>query len=505
MSACAKAPPKIAVASGPTASERLAAADGLVRSGCFDCLAAALRDYEALRSIPAVGAAASAGAARSAALLAMRERELGTEDSGYLARAREAAAITPAIQPSIDLLLDIADTLPVRGGARQVTDDVELARMQTAYKNKDAWLELLRAHADEDPLTAYLWLGFNCAYVPTLQQALEQWLTAIPLWRGSPLVAFKAATCGSNLDRVSLTRLLDADDRFAEIHYSLGLGAAIGGRIDLAMEHLLKAYAWRPRWPSVTNSLGADYIALEEFDKAIEFFDATLAVVPRYPDALLNKIKAQTYAGQYAGALITVDRLLGLERWYVGDARYWRALNESQLGQLDPAWDDIELAAKLLLNADVPKLAGIIAYRRAQLDVARGRFDLARSRNVTDCETGFYLGVVLAEQAAWPRTAEVLPETVACFEQAEITLNEEIAAVRASSDPPERQARQIRKREQQIAANRRMIVQSWFNAAVANFNLSRKDQARQYAEKIAADEQFGERAREILARLAKSP
>ncbi len=33
----------------------------------------------------------------------------------------------------------------------------------------------------------------------------------------------------------------------------------------------------------------------------------------------------------------------------------------------------------------------------------------------------------------------------------------------------------------------------------------RKDDARQFAAKIAADEQFGERAREILARLGKQP
>jgi hypothetical protein len=50
-----------------------------------------------------------------------------------------------------------------------------------------------------------------------------------------------------------------------------------------------------------------------------------------------------------------------------------------------------------------------------------------------------------------------------------------------------------------------MIVTSWFNTAVAYFSLARKDEARQFAEKVADDEQFGDRAKEILARLAKSP
>ena len=69
-------------------------------------------------------------------------------------------------------------------------------------------------------------------------------------------------------------------------------------------------------------------ITLEEFDEAVEFFDRTLAVVPAFPDALLGKVRALTYLGRHEDALVTVDQLLALERWLVGDARYWRALNE---------------------------------------------------------------------------------------------------------------------------------------------------------------------------------
>jgi hypothetical protein len=38
---------------------------------------------------------------------------------------------------------------------------------------------------------------------------------------------------------------------------------------------------------------------------------------------------------------------------------------------------------------------------------------------------------------------------------------------------------------------------------VAYYSLSRKEEARQFAEKVAADDQFGERAKEILTRLSK--
>jgi tetratricopeptide (TPR) repeat protein len=501
LGACTPPLRRPAVAAGPSPSERLAAADLLLKAGCFDCLAGAYREYDTLRSVASASDAATVGAARAAALLAIRERELGTEDSGYLNRAQELAAPTGAAQPALPLLLQIAETLPTRGAGRQVNDDIELARMQTGLRNRDVWTEQLRTRADADPLTAYLWLGFNCAYVPASQQNLDEWLARIPSWRDTPLIAFKAAICGS-FDSKSLDRLFQSDARFVELNYYLGLSATFAGKIDDAMNRLQRAYVWRPRWPAVTNSLAGDYVSLEDFDTAIEFYDRTLAVVPSFADALLDKTKAQTYAGKPADAIVTADRLLALGHWFVGDARYWRALNETQLGQHDAAWDDVELAAKLIQNAAVPKLAGIIAYRRHQLDVARGKFEESRGRNREDCETGFYLGIVLGEQAVWSRTAEVLGETGACLVKAEKSLNDEIANLRASpTDHPDRQARQILKREQQIASGRRMMATSWFNIAVSYYSLKRNDEARQYAERVIDDEQFGERARDLLSRL----
>jgi len=478
----------------------MAGADALVRAGCFDCLLAAYKEYDSLRHTPPAEDTATAGAARAAALLAIRERELGTEDSGYLKRAQELTAGRPSLQQTVAPLLEIADTIPTRGSARQVSDDTELARMQAANRNRDAWTEYLRTHAEDDALSAYLWIGFNCAYVPTSQQAMGDWLARVPGWRDAPLLSFKAATC-SAFNRATLDRLLQTEPRFVELNYFIGLSATFSGKIDEAFDYHRRAYAWRERWPAVTNSLANISITIEEFDQAVEFFDRTLAVVPAFPDAMLGKVRALTYLGRHEDALVTVDQLLALGRWLVGDARYWRALNEAQLARYDAAWEDVELASKLLVNAAVPKLAGIISYRRKQLDVAVAKFDESLKRDRLDCETGFYLGVVLAEQAVWVRTADVLVETGRCLDAGERNLADEIERIRESDDPPARKARQIARREQQIAAGRRMMATSSFNVAVAYYNLGRKGEARQFAEKVAEDEQFGERARDLLTRL----
>src|SRR5262249_26049501 len=151
----------------------------------------------------------------------------GTEDSGYLQRARELVASTDATnQQALVTALEITDTLLTRGGTRQIGDDVELARMQMANRNREVWTEQVRARADEDPLDAYLWLAFNCAYVPSGQQAIGEWLKHVPTWNTSALVRFKAATCGAN-DAQALQTLLDGDGRFVELRYYLGLNATL--------------------------------------------------------------------------------------------------------------------------------------------------------------------------------------------------------------------------------------------------------------------------------------
>src|SRR5215211_7883433 len=79
---------------------RLAAAAAQVRAGCLECLIAAYREYDALRALPATVDAATIGAVRAAALIALRERELGMLDEGYLQRARDAAASPANVPPA---------------------------------------------------------------------------------------------------------------------------------------------------------------------------------------------------------------------------------------------------------------------------------------------------------------------------------------------------------------------------------------------------------------------
>ncbi|PYR55666.1 MAG: hypothetical protein DMF91_23750 [Acidobacteria bacterium] len=322
---------------------------------------------------------------------------------------------------------------------------------------------------------------------------------------------YKAAACPgtrgvadrrSAVDVKKLAELQKLEPRFAEIDYYVAVHEMLLGQLEEADALLRRAFRWHQRWPAVTLMLASLAMTAEDFELALGYYDATLELVPGYPAAMLGRVKTLSYTGKNEEAIQTVDTILE-GRWNRGEAYYWRAWNNMQLTRNDQAWIDIEAAWKLWINAGVAKLAGMIAYRREQLDVARAKFEEGHRMDFSDCELGFYLGLVNAEQRRWPQTADVFVETGGCLQNAQRQYTEEIAQIQTSKASEERKARQVARRQKLIHDAERMIATSWFNTAVACFNLSRKDDARQYAEKVSSDEQFGERAREILSRLEK--
>ena len=500
---CSSAKRPAVVPANPEAGApaRLAEADRLIHAGCLDCLVAAYGEYDLLRAFPSMRAVAVSGAIRAAALIGLREREIGHLDQGYLARARTLFADTPGVADWMGVMLDFVDAMPNggSGSTRRPTSDLDLERMRVLRINGDAWSARLREVADRDESAAYTWLTYACGATQNAAQKTEDILAPFSTMRAVPLIAFKGAIC-RGADGPVLRDLLAADPRFKEVKYFQALQAVGARKLNDADPLLDEMYAWRPEWPALTQSIANVAMTSEEFGRALTFYDHTLALEPKAVEALLGKIRALTFGGKHLEAIAAADTLIA-ERWFVGDARYWRAFNLSELERYDEAWTDIEAAAKLVINAEVPKLAGLIAYRRQQLEVSRAKFDESLTRYPNDCETNFYLGLVLAELRSWERTAVVLSGAAACLQQAEQRFVQEIAGIRASDDPPARKEAKIARREQYIATCRRQMATSFFNVAVASFNLQRTADARAYAEKVLDDEQFGERAKEILSRI----
>ena len=503
-------PPAVAPASPPPAPDRraqLTAADAMMRRGCYDCLRDALSAYEGLRGDPVVGAQARDAAVRVALLLALRETELGLLRGGYIDRARQLVGPVTDASPELPGLVEIAEVVAngPTGQTHAASDDSQLAAMLTLARSQAEWATVLRNLMPQDLVATYLWVGLACGSYGSSFPDRDLRDTVVGEAADIPLIAYKISTaCGLTASE-PLEAQLAIEPRFREINYQLGLFALGGvtGRLpdlDAADARFRAAYEWRQDWPALTLAIGNVAMSAEDFPRAFEFYSRTLGLASDDPDALAGTIRALTYSGRHAEAIAAADKLIATGR-NPGEAHYWRALNLARLKQDDQAWVDIEQASNALANADVPKLAGILAINRRDFAVARERLELALVRRRGDCETSYYLQTVLSEQRDWEAAARVAAESGTCFESEEASIQEELAIVRASQMGPERRARLIARREQQLASGARMRATAWFNAAAANFNLSRSDEARRFAEKVADDVQFGERARTLLERL----
>lgn len=491
----------------PDRRDQLFLADEMFRRGCFDCLKDAFDGYEALQGDPLVGTRARDAAIRTALILALRENELGLVHTGYIERARRLMGPVDTASPELPGLVEMAEVIAngPAGFTRAASTDAQIAGMLTISRSQEQWASLLRNLMPQDLAASYLWLtlacGPNSSRLPDHEKRDELLRTQAVI----PLFAFKLATSCGLVSATGLESMLAIEPRFGEINYYLGL-LALGGQtgrppdLDAADRWFRAAYEWRQDWPTMTLAIANVAMSAEDFPRASDFYDRTLTLAVDDPDALVGRIRALTYANRHQDALAAADRLIHTGR-NPGEAHYWRAMNYVRLKDDVQAWDAIEEAAKTLSNFDVPKLAGIIAINRKDYPTARRRFEMALTRFRNDCETSYYLQAVLAEQRDWDATARVASDAGACFEREEGVIEEELATVRASQMSAERRARLVARREAQLVSNARMRATAWFNAAAANFNMARNDEARRFAEKVADDAFYGDRARTLLERL----
>ena len=309
---------------GPSIAVRLEAADGLVDAGCLDCLLAAYREYNAIRSERDLVARAAAGAVRTAALIDVRERELGLLGNDYLTEARNVAASSQSLNTSFSTLLDIVATLRLGpDGARPTTDD-QVAAMLRFATNRSEWDSLLRQKAADEMLAGYAWMGFACDTLNARVIDPRDARRLLGETRDRPLLTFGYVASCDRRNGEALAALLEQDPRFVEIAYLLGL-TALGLRpqpdVDAADRYFRRAYEWRQDWPSLTLSTANLALATEDYDRAFQFFDRTLALKRADPDALVGTIRALTHLGRYHEALVTIEGLLATEA-NLGEARY---------------------------------------------------------------------------------------------------------------------------------------------------------------------------------------
>lgn len=416
------------------------------------------------------------------ALLDIREAELGMQAHAHVAALPAALARPPDQQALVELAEAIGHSLRGPG------DD--LAAWQrgraTVRERADAWRQLWSTRTDA--VARYALLALGCWFGDLVGQPDRD--QALPVLDAMPLVAWKAATCAGH-DVEALRALVAREPGFAEATYLLAIDALRTGRRDEAIAGMRAAIAVWPEWVRAWVSLGHALVTVERLDEALEAYDTALRVRAD-PPARLGRLQVLSYLERHEAAIAQADELLAGGTWNLGDAHYWKAWNLVRLERLAEAADEVAAARRLMVNAGLMKLSGIVAFRQGRHADARADLTEALRLVADDCDARFTLAAVEAADRRAREAAGGFGLAAACYRE----LEEQLAGAGTSDD-----ARVQARRERDRREARRQRGTSHVHAAEVALALGDAEAVRAHVAALAGLPEWAERAREIADRL----
>jgi len=486
----------------PEAALKLDEAKALVARGCYVGFKNALRLYQELYVQPGFRSRVAAPYLSAVLLMMIREREVGILDPTQYPKAAAIVRENPSLQ-SMMPLFDIADALPTRtGGIMQDVNPVAVKRLVD-----DVLISVqadLRTKALADDYYAYLYMAFFAGY-GAYTNAKDELVARLPArYPQSTLMKYEGAI-RRPLNGDALRALLAADPEFYEAWNSLG-ELALGAQDLLEAERCyLKAYEGIPESPQVTVYLGSIYMATEEFDRSLDFYDRTILLSPQYRDALLGKGICLSSMGRYADALQPLNRIVELGFYMLGESHYWLAWNWHALKKDAKAEAEIEESKpRLPTNSEVYGLSGTIALDLGKLDKAEKEFIEALKYNGANTEALFGLGALSARKEKWKESGGFYETAAMVLEKNEAALADKINQIRKSSFSDERKARLLAKKEQQLKINQATKATALYDGAASYFNAAAPDlkaKAAAMATRAAAHPQLKEKAEELIRKI----
>ena len=436
------------------ATTDLPRAQALATAGCYTCLVEALAIYER--------AGVTQAAFETALLVALREKELGIPEAASLEKARTLAARLAPSAPSPPSLVEIAEYAPVEptGG----DPDKSSHRNTHDFRTRVAELRPLLETAAPTLVATYLKVSFDCDD-PRVRPLLKP-AEVLAAHGDAPILKYRLAICAVG-DRQALDAIRAADPRWTEVAFFQARRAAASRPPDLrtALDLFNIVVPAFPTSAAMVLARAHAERAYGDLEPALASYDKAIALVPTNRDALLGRVITLSYLERHAEAVETATRMIGLGTWLMGDAHYWRARSEYILKVVDEAWSDAENAVKLAPNTNVYTLAGVIAYDRKDLEVAKDRFNNARSLDRTNCTAHSYYALVLAAQNNWPQATPVFSQAMTCFVQAAARARREIGELEATEFDPVYKARLIAEQQKTLKESELKAAQAGYNAA----------------------------------------
>jgi tetratricopeptide (TPR) repeat protein len=481
-----------------------AAADALVRQGCYECLVEARFTYERL----AVGKPRAAILPRlfeATALVALRERELAIDNGPTLARAKVLAAELPA-EMGAAAALEIVELIPGHeaGWSKRrhsaFLKEHRLAPDDLAARRKPLEIGLLA------PLfRQYLDTALRCSHWRWARELEDRRLPEVPP-DAPPLLRFRFATCVGAFQK-PLEALRTEVPRFVETALYLGRlelknTPKDGGRKARAL--LLDAYKHFPTSTAVVFLTGSAYQAAGDRKTALRYFDEALALEEGHEDALLGRTVCLSHLGRHREAIAAATRIIELQTADFGDAYYWRAWNRHALKELTEARADIDVARRHRHSVGVLTLAGIIEHDQDDLDPAEKDLDTAVDMDARNCTAIWYQALVQIKRKAWARSAGHFASSTTCYDLDVKDDEKRLEEMRNATNVEEDfRAQQIAGFEAAIREDRAQASASAFNAAT-NYLRSRDfAKASAFADRASEDPERAAKVEELRKLIAE--
>ncbi len=432
---CAARPAPVVDTSRVVAAE----VERLVSRGCFRCLESAFAK--------AAAAGLREQAFESALLLAARAKELGLPHARWIEAARGAVPVTGA---GWEAFIGIVLSIPLDPfSADRDALLIENASTRRSRPILEQWRRGLAAGPGSSLLRTYLDLSLACG--PLLYEARDVASdAALDLHPDAALVQYRVGICGRT---ALLTDLLQRDPDFADAEFELGRTALQRERADHedALRRFAAAHRAFPASATIASAIGSVRHDREEWEDALEAYDAALAAVPTHRDALLGRTVSLSRLARHPEAMATATTLIELGSWFISDAYYWRAWNAYQMNDVMAARADVDRSKAGFRSPAALLLSGVIAWREKQVPFAETEFEAALSADFGYCEAALYLGEARAERRRWEDSLAAFQHAEQCFTLAIETGTKAVEQLAATEADARTNARQIASHQRSVA------------------------------------------------------
>jgi tetratricopeptide (TPR) repeat protein len=477
--------------------------------GCYVCLTEAYQLYEKLQSHPLDQGAAKEKLFRTSLLLRLREKELGILESPYYDRA---SALSPdPLSAYLSLCLEIVSS--TFAGTRGLDDDrleERFATMRRLRKLEDDHesMRLLKQQAEVHVFGAYIYISLmNSLNAFKGEELGPQISSFIEAHSESPPLLYKyAVSTGSERDL--LEQVLSLEPRFHESYFFLGKAALKAGNLYGGEAHLAKAHKHFPDSLPIVTELAETVYQMGEMEQSLAFYDKALALAPSDRDALLGKAICLGFLRRPHDAMLVLHEMIDLGKWYLGEAHYWLAWNEHELGHLETAVGYVEQAKKYIpMDTEARTLSGIIAFEQDRFEDAIHELERAKKYDTykSNCEAPFHLGMIYSRRQEWESSGTNFERAGTCHSKEVRALEAMIFNIEASSLAAERKQRLIFQREAQRREAAINEATAFYNAAAGYFNVGMDEQAWNCAINASQHDYFKEKASDLIEKIREIP